>query len=230
MFNICNPYILGNRDEPPTLYSLMQSMVNYNNDNPVKNEELSNAAKSIIFDFDYPLDAVLKPSFETMFLDHYMFRRIGFETYTAWKIHLKVKLNDIMSKYNILLSNISNLTLNGKKVHETESIIDNNTANNSINSMSSGSSTTDNRYSDTPENEISSVQDGTYVSDYTYNQQTENNSNTTVGNSSSNNNKSRVKDFSEVDNVDEYLKVQEKLGNIYSRIFKECDSLFYAII
>ena len=48
-----DPYILGNNQEPPTLYSLMQSMVNYNNDNPVKNENLSNAAKSIIFDFDY---------------------------------------------------------------------------------------------------------------------------------------------------------------------------------
>ena len=230
MINICNPYILGNRDEPPTLYSLMQSMVNYNNDNPVKNEELSNSAKDIIFDFDYPLDNDLKSSFETMFLDHYMFRRIGFETYTAWKIHLKVKLNDIMPKYNLMLSHIMELKLNGKVITESKETTDDNDSSSRIESRATGSNITDNRYSDTPENQISDVQDGTYVSDYTYNQQTATNNNTSIGTNSFDGSRTEERTLTELDDVDEYLKVQEKLGNIYSRIFKECDSLFYAII
>lgn len=230
MINISNPYILGNRDEPPTLYSLMQSMVNFNNPTPVKNEELSNSAKDKIFDFDYPLDADLKATFETMFLDHYMFRRIGFETYRAWKLHLKVKLNDIMPKYNLLLSHIMELKLNGKVITESKTTTDDNDSTSSIESNATGSNITDNRYSDTPENAIQDVRDGNYVSDYTYNQETASNNNTSIGTNSFDGTRTEERNLTELDDIDEYLKVQEKLGNIYSRIFKECDSLFYAII
>ena len=43
--------------EPPTLYSLMNSIVNYNNPNPVKISELSKNARTTIFNFDYPLSS-----------------------------------------------------------------------------------------------------------------------------------------------------------------------------
>ena len=226
IFNSCifyrDPYILGNNQEPPTLYSLMESMVNYDREEKVKIEDLSSYARTTIFDFDYPLDSTLKEDFEKMFLDHYMFRRIGFETYTAWKIHLKVKLNEIMNKYNILMQEINSLTIDGRTISETKETHE--TTGSSSDLANSG--TTDNRYSDTPENKITEVQSGEYVSDYTYNQTT----GSSNGSSSGSLNRGESRTLTDGDKLDEYLKIQDKLKNIYSRIFKECDSLFYAII
>ena len=217
-----NPYVLGNRDEPPTLYSLMESMVNFNNDDPVSIENLSDSTRSSIFNFDYPLDSTLKEEFELMFLDHYMFRRIGYETYRSWHIHLKVKLNDILPKYNELLLNIKNIKLDGKQITETKSIEESNSATSSI----ENSGTNDNRYSDTPENKITDIQNGDYVSDYTYNQTTGESSGETSGELE----RTETRSLIDVDKLDEYIKLQNKVNNIYSSIFKECDSLFYAII
>ena len=226
IFNSCifygDPYILENREEPPTLYSLMESMVNYNREEKIKTENLSSYARSIIFDFDYPLDSTLKEDFEKMFLDHYMFRRIGFETYTAWKIHLKVKLNEIMNKYNIIMLEINNLSIDGRTITESKNINEYNSSSSNI--WNSGQ--TDNRYSDTPENKITDVQNGNYITDYTYNQ-TNGQSN---GTSNGQVNRGESRTLTDGDHLDEYLKIQDKLKNIYSRIFKECDSLFYAII
>ena len=226
IFNSCifygDPYVLGNREEPPTLYSLMESMVNYDREEKVKIEDLSSYARTTIFDFDYPLDSTLKEDFEKMFLDHYMFRRIGFETYTAWKIHLKVKLNDIMNKYNIILQEINTLSIDGRTITESKTINETNSSTSNI----SNSGITDNRYSDTPENKITEVQSGEYVSDYTYNQTT----GSSNGSSSGSLNRGESRTLTDGDKLDEYLKIQDKLKNIYSRIFKECDSLFYAII
>ena len=47
----------------------------------------------------YPSDKV-KSDFELNFLSHYMFRRINYDTYLSFKIHLKNKLNEIMPAYN----------------------------------------------------------------------------------------------------------------------------------
>ena len=86
-----NPYILNREtykaltqnDMPPTLYSLMNSYVNFNKteDEKVSIINLPNAFKDYLFDFDYPLDDEFKADFEENFLTHYMFRRIGYETY-----------------------------------------------------------------------------------------------------------------------------------------------------
>ena len=92
---------LTQNDEPPTLYSLMNSYVNFNkpDDEKVKIIDLPSEFREYLFDFDYPLDDTLKPQFEENFLTHYMMRRIGFDTYMAFKIHLKDKLNSIMTKF-----------------------------------------------------------------------------------------------------------------------------------
>ena len=68
-------------DLPPTLYSIMESMVNYDNPNPVKIKDLSTYAKEKIFNFYYPTsDLFDKNRFEDLFLKHYMFRRINYDT------------------------------------------------------------------------------------------------------------------------------------------------------
>ena len=73
-------------DQPPTIYSLLNSYVNFENPEPVKISNLAKAGRAMFFDFDYPLaEGWSKEDFETMILNHFMMRRIGYETVTAFK-------------------------------------------------------------------------------------------------------------------------------------------------
>lgn len=239
-----NPFILNKEtyqalsqnDMPPTLYSLMNSYVNFNKEESekIKIIDLPLEFKNYLFDFNYPLDDELKPNFEENFLTHYMFRRIGFETYMSFKIHLKSKLNEIMNKYNNMLKEFSKLDFLGVNEVHTRTLSNDEETTNSSTSSSSGTSgtTSDNRYSDTPENLLTNVQNGTYLTDYTYNQQTGTSSATATGSSSiqSNNELEETINIHRGDSTDEYLKYQDKINNIYTMIYKELDSLFYGII
>ena len=215
---------LNQNDQPPTLYSLMNSYVNFNktDEEKVKIIDLPSEFREYLFDFDYPLDSSLKENFEENFLTHYMMRRIGFETYMAFKILLKAKLNEIMGKYNLMLLEFDNLDFLG--VNETHT----RTFTSASNSASSGSSSTtsDNRYSDTPEDQLTDVQNGTYLTDYTYNTQTGSSSAQASGSSTNN----ETINIHRGDSTDEYLKMQNKIESIYTMIYKELDCLFYGLV
>ena len=215
---------LTQNDEPPTLYSLMNSYVNFNksDDEKVKIIDLPSEFREYLFDFDYPLDDELKPQFEENFLTHYMMRRIGYDTYMAFKIHLKDKLNSIMTKFNLMLLEVGNLDFDGIKETHTRQFAS------SSNSSSSGSSSTssDNRYSDTPENELTDIQNGKYLTDYTFNQQYGQSQASASGSATNSENIT----ISRGDSTDEYIKMQNEMIDIYSLIYKELDSLFYGII
>ena len=211
-------------DEPPTLYSLMESYVNYGKEESekVKIINLPEAFKSYLFDFDYPLDNTLKPSFEENFLNHYMMRRIGFETYMAFKIHLKDKLNTIMPKYNKLLLEFSNIDFRGVKEIHTRSYrktIDENTTGTSSN-------TVDNRFSNVPQNEITDVQNGTYMTDYTLNTS----SGRLGGTLSNDEDYLENLEIDKGDPTDEYMKLQDKINNVYDMIYKELNCLFFQVV
>lgn len=205
-------------DLPPTLYSLMESKVNFGNDNPVKIEALPENFRNYLFDFSYPLDDIYKENFENMFLTHYMFRRIGFETYLSFKLHLKVKLNEIMPKYNKMLEGFSKLNFNGfVETHDrvTSDISNGQTITNN---------TLDSRNSNTPQGQLSDVRSGEYVDNYMYNQ------NDTTTNANANTNTNENITIKRSDEIDEYKKFIDYVNNIYSDIFKECDSLFYGLV
>lgn len=227
-------------DDPPTLYSIMQSIVNFENDNPVKIKDLPELSRSTIFDFDYPSTGTSfdKAEFERMFLTHYMFRRINYDTLTSFKLHLNVKLHDIMPKYIKMFDEIGKLNFDGtKEVHE-RTMVDNKESTSSGTSTGTTSTedatTSDNRFSNTPQNNINDIKNGEYMSEYTY---TQNNSNASTD--SETNSTTESSDTSNVkediiitrgDNIEEYQKYQELSLNIYSMIYHECDELFYGIM
>lgn len=232
----------GISDEPPTLYALMNSKINYNNPNPVSIENLPSAFKSYLFDFDYPLDTQYKSNFEETFLTHYMFRRIGFETYLSFKLHLKVKLQEIMPKYNKMLEGFSLLDFLGDKETHTRTITGQKaeTSSSSLTGSASVSGTSntinDNRFSDLPQSSVSNVQDGSYLTDYTYNtvgNMTSSTSSNTSSGSTTNNTSDSKSDslvIDKVDSIKEYKLFLENANNIYELIFKECDCLFFGLI
>ena len=91
-FDFFAPFLNPMIQKPPTLYEVLQSIVNGDkteDEEQVKIKDLAKYGRNTIFNFDYNLtDKVTKESFETTILNHYLDRRIGFETVTLFRIKL----------------------------------------------------------------------------------------------------------------------------------------------
>lgn len=225
------PWLPTNCDLPPTLKSLMNSICNYGKEEKTNIYNLAKGSRETIFNFDYPLsDKVNRENFEIMILNHYIHRRIGFDTPTEFRIALNVKLNEIMPRYNKLFDMLDGWDLyNGGEV-TTRVQTDNgtNTLNNTVNANNTNIS--DRRNSNVPQNELEDVQNGSYMTDYNYDTNTD--SNTTVSNTSGNNSNTTNETItrSPSDKIRIYKEFMENVNNIYSLIFKDLDSLFYGLI
>jgi hypothetical protein len=205
-------------DIPPTIYSILNSYVNFNNDDPVKISNLASAGRGVIFDFDYPLTTnITKESFEVMILNNFLMRRIGYDTVTAFKIALSVKLNEIMPKYNKLFDSMHNWDLfnDGETITRQYS--------STINNTGTTGSISDRRYSDTPQNQLSDIRDGRYVTDYNYDCDSSNISNSGTETRAENEHRS-------LPNKEElYITFSKEVNNVYTLIFKELEPLFYGL-
>ena len=224
LFNMFVPFMPPNCDKPPTVYSILNAIVNGDKEDEdyTKIKDLAKEGRNVIFSFDYPLSQkVDKEYFETMILNHYMTRRIGFETVTNFKLHLQVKLNAIMPKYNLLFDNIDDIFKTRVITKEGT----NQTSNTTSNSNTSNS-TTDNRFSDEPQSQIEDVQNGSYVSNYSYIQADVE----TSGSAQNSGNGSYNEIITEEEKDDNYFKVQNEMINIFELIFKDLDCLFFSIV
>lgn len=224
-----NLFKLGHSTEPPTIYALLNSIVNYGKEESeqVKIKDLANAGRSTFFDFDYPLaTGITKEEFECMILNHFMMRRIGYETVTAFKLALQVKLNEIMPMYNTLFESIKNWNLFTDGETYSRNKTDNRTTN--AESTSNGTNTSDRRFSDTPQNQINDIRNGQYVTEYNYDQDT---SNATGTNSVTDNNTVvETGSKSNANKVSLYSEFLKSKRNLYTMIFEDLEPLFYQIV
>lgn len=236
--------------KPLTLLSVLQ-MYDYETGNTTKIRDLPSVYHDSIFDFNYPLTTNLnKADFEVRFIKHFLTRRIGFDTVVLFKIYLEDKLNLIMPRYNLL---IDNLYFNANLLTKTDTdveIFDGDSSSSSSNSgetaesastsTSSNSTTTnDNRSSDTPQNSIDDIKSGVYVSDYSYDTNIVNASDSTSssGNSSSSSSNSTTstndstRTTTRTTNINglELIEINERLASIYEMLFKDLDVLFYQL-
>lgn len=237
------PFIPVMNERPPTLYSLLQSIVNYGKEEQTKIKDLASAGRTTIFDFDYPLsDKITKEDFEKMILNHFLMRRIGFETLTAFKIQLNVKLNEIMPMYNKLIDLLYSENGFGEITKRTgfdNRVVDN--TSNTTNEMKNVSNTThqnisDRRGSDTPQNELDNIRQGKYVTEYHYDTDNSNNEDTSTSNGTSQNitntkdNNNYEETTSKINMFEIYSKLNEEIKNIYTMIFKDLECLFYQLV
>ena len=241
------PFIPANCEKPPTVYTILESIVNYGKDEKTKIKDLAKEGRTTIFDFDYPLtDKISTQDFECMILNHFLMRRIGFETVTAFRIQLNVKINEIMPLYNKMFDALENWNIFNDgditKRYGTDNRTIDSTAEtkNTLQNQSTteSSETSDRRNSELPQDQLELLRDGSYVSNYNYDQ---NNGNST-DNSSSNgtsNSKNNTKDDniyqetierSPADKIAIYKEFQENLKSIYGMIFKDLECLFYQLI
>ena len=224
--------------EPPTVYSILNSYVNFANDNPAKIKDLAKTGRAVFFDFDYPLTSnISKEDFEVMILNKFMMRRIGYETVTAFKLQLNVKLNSIMPIYNKLFDALDGWEIfnDGEQVTRTNIVNRSGTdVNNTTGSVTStDSSTSDQRYSDTPQNHLSDVESGEYVTAYSKNSDSGSSQSNTTGSSTTNSN--GTENISETiirtpaDKMSLYRSFIESRKSIYDMIFNDLEDLFYKI-
>lgn len=228
---------------PPTIYSILNAIVNFGEEEQTKIKDLAKQGRREIFDFDYVLtDNISKEDFECMILNHFLMRRIGYDTVTAFKIALCVKLNEILPTYNKMFDMLDgwNLFNDGESVSRT--ITDNGT--NSITSSSTDTSnttgsitnTSDRRYSDTPQDNIQNVKDGAYITDYNYDTDSSSSSNNVSSTSSNTANGTDSRTKTEVvtktpsDKMEIYQKFIKNKTAIYTMLFKELDVLFYGLV
>ena len=233
------PFIPVMNERPPTLYSLLQSIVNYGKDEQTKIKDLAKAGRTKIFDFDYPLsDKITKEDFECMILNHFIMRRIGFDTLTAFKIQLDVKLNEIMPMYNKLIDLLYEENAFGeitKKTGKDNRVVQNATTNEMENSSNtSHENISDRRGSDTPQNHLENVRDGSYVTEYHYDKDNSKNTDTSKSNGKSNSNTKDDNVYEEttsrINLFEVYAKLNEEIKNIYTMIFKDLECLFYQLV
>lgn len=251
--NLFSPFFLpSNCQKPPTLFYLLESIVNPNVDlnepaPDVKIKDLAKIGRNTIFNFDYPLSThITKEKFETMILNHYLMRRINFDTLTAFRIQLDVKLNEIMPIYNKMFDSLENWNIfEDGETTKRESIdvrnIDvNSNTNNEVNSNTTNSieNTQDLRNSKLPQNQIQNVKDGKYLSEYNYNTNNTNSNDTSKQTGKSNNttntndknNENEIITRSPADKISIYKSMQDDIKSIYTLIFDELDELFYGVI
>ena len=237
-FMLMSPLFYPTDTRPPSIYDIMNAMVNFNTEDITKTKDLAKATHSKIFDFDYPLSSnVDKEKFECMILNHFLMRRIGFQTFTAFKIQLDVKLNEIMPIYNKMFDALENWDIfndgeatnrygNENRENETNNTLENTSNTNTTN-------TSDRRMSDTPQNALDNVKEGVYVTEYNYDTDTANSSDTSnskgTSNSTDTNKYQETIEKSPADKISILKEMQENIKSIYTMIFKDLDSLFYYI-
>lgn len=241
------PMIPTNNMKPPTVYAILNSICNFDAETQTKIVDLAKVGRTKIFNFDYPLsEKVDKEKFECMILNHFLQRRINFQTITGFQIQLNVKLNEIMPLYNKMFDSLDgwNIFEDGEKTtHDSTDERTTNVENTANNSLSSNSNTTsenisDLRYSKMPQNELQNIKDGKYITEYNYNQDNATNTDesTSTGSSSGTSN---TKDNnilheewnrSPADKIAIYKEFQENLKSIYRMIFKDLECLFYGLV
>ena len=248
-FGIMWPNLLPLRNdypEPPTVYSILNSYVNFANETPAKIKDLAKTGRAVFFDFDYPLtENISKEDFECMILNKFMMRRIAYETVTAFKLQLNVKLNEIMPAYNKLFDALDGWEIfnDGETITRTNNVnrsgTDTNNSSNTVNTSDSvtNSTSSDQRHSDTPQNALSDVTSGQYVTDYRKisDSASTTGSSQSSGSSSSTTNTSGTEATTETinrtpaDKIRVYKEFVENRKSIYTMIFEDLEDLFYKI-
>lgn len=204
--------------KPPTLYAIMNSIANYDKEEQTKIRNLAKATREKIFDFEYPLSAKIdREDFECQILNHFIMRRIGQETFTAFQLFLENKLNEILPYYNIMFDSLTDYNL-----FNDGEVITRNRQDNGTSSLSSDN-TVKTKFSEYPLGQLSDIDNNSYVTNQTTNNGNMSNSGTTS------NTINETETRSGIDKMDLYLKYLESKNSIMTMIYKDLDILFYGL-
>lgn len=221
--------ILIENHVPPTLFSICESIC-YTNNTPCRITKLAENTRATIFDFDYPLSQkVNKVQFEINIINHFLMRRIGTETFTAFQLELSNKLNEIMPYYNKLFD-----AFDGWEIFKDGEIMERTAENTTESKIDNYSNTTtentsDRRFSDMPDNQIDSVRSGNYLTDYNYDKNETGSDNVSVGNSNAKSNDKEKITRTPGDKMNIYKEFFNNNKSIFTKLYKELEVCFYGL-
>ena len=159
-----------------------------------------------------------KEKFECDILNHFIMRRIGYDTFTAFQIYLENKLHEILPYYNVLFDSLVDYNLfdSGEVIsRETRDV---------KNSNQTGNSNSEIRFSEYPLDRLSDLTSGTYVSNQTVNSANatnQSNDNTTT------NEEIKRTPIDKMTLYKTYLETNQ--AKVMSMIYKDLDILFYGL-
>lgn len=231
LYPLIFPRIPKDNPKPPTIYQILEAIVNYGKEERTGTRNLAREGRNKIFDFDYPLtEKISNEEFETMILNKFMMRRIGFETITAFKIQLCVKLNEIMPMYNKMFDFLDGWDIFKDGEVTTRDKDYNGSSNINSNVNVNSNNTSDRRNSELPQDELDNIKDGKYMTNYNLDTDDTSSNSNSASSSSDRNNEHEVISRTPSDKMTLYKELMNNKKNIYSMIFQDLDSLFYQIV
>lgn len=226
--------------ENPTLYNLAKMHVKYDNDT-ANMYEIIDGFRQHLFDDYYLSEKISKEIFERNIITHFFNRRIEQETFIFFKLKFNQRLKDVLIKYNNLFDMIFKGTkLFDETTERTRDYTKDNTGafskanvNETIENLSN-TTKDDLRYSDTPQNRISEVINGEYLSNYSYNQSNSDSERGQTDNAAEtgdHKDKEVLHDHEKVTDsgnmIDKY-KLYESFNNIMDMIYNDLEVCFLA--
>lgn len=221
--------ILIENHVPPTLYSLCESIC-YTNNTPCRITRLAENSRATIFNFDYPLSQkVNKEQFEINIINHFLMRRIGTETFTAFQLMLSNKLNEIMPYYNKLFDAFDDWSIfNDGEVTERTTNSETETKTDTY-ANSTSENVSDRRFSDMPDNQLTDIKNGNYLTNYGYDTDTAGSENVSVGNATGKTSDNEKITRSPADKMSIYKEFFNNHKSIFTKLYKELDVCFYGL-
>ena len=135
-------------------------------------DEIIEAAWDQIFDFTMPFSSEWNEKIAKFLLKYYYTREIGFETVGLWKLKMNTRLEEIAGTYAPMIAATSALTTadltNNYKYTGSDTRTDDLTNQRTDDLTEHNEGESRNRFSDTPQNGLSAVENGQYLSNYTY--------------------------------------------------------------
>lgn len=206
-------------------------------------------ALPLIFDGDLSLDSPLSiTTFETLFLNHFAFHEIGFETFARWKYEINNHLREIIPYYNDLSSSTTKefsffLTSPGytdtiNDVTGTETTTGGTTTNN-LSTETEASEDYTSAYSDTPNGSLTDVKNLNYLSTATVDDRTNTQTTTNTGTVTTSNTGDQtvtknyelehIETIRGEDNLKAIKLFREEIKNIYSLMLDEFNEYFITL-
>lgn len=143
-----------------------------------------------------------------------------------------------MPKYNKMFLALEkwNIFEDGEKTKKSGENTTKSKADNSVDNKSNSKTENiaDLRNSNTPQNRLDNVRDGSYVTEYNYNTEnlnsSDNSTSTGKSNSDINNRYREETEHSPANKIEILEKMQNEINNIYTQIFTDLEDLFYSLI
>lgn len=185
--------------------------------------DIITAARPAIFPFEWgAFNDAWKEKLETLVLKKFYTREIAHETFALWQLQMEVRFNELAMKYNPVIEGLETAG-RGLALYYNIDVVSENVRTDNLNMHLAGESR--DKYSDTPQGQLSEIDEGKYLSDYR-----NINSSSNQENTGTQTNRATEKGYRGSKTIDEILKdeITNPIDLLY-RFTEEFSDLFFGL-